>query len=309
MSTVFKAHSSLAKSGIKFFKVLFLILLSYLIQVAVMPHLKVMEVMPNLMMVCIAIMTVSYGKLYAFITGAIFGVLLEAMGMTIPLFYLLVYPVLSLLCAQVFADMSDIKREMRRVRLAQRQNEVNDQIRTANMRRKFRFRFKRESPYDLNAHLRILLNAIMLVALYEGVMLIYIAISLGGVQLSVNHFLRVLYAIMYTAVCCLFMFPVRHFLGFYKRKARRMSADGEQEISTTREMIKEMALVPDDAPIVKEKKTMTINPFKRKGKKAGVPADELTSDDIDEAKVIENEEAKVSEPGKVTPDTGKETNT
>lgn len=278
MTAFIRTQNSLAKSGIKFAKVLLLILLSYLFQVAVMPHLKVMDVMPNLMMICIAIMTVSYGKLYAFITGAMIGILLEAMGMTIPLFYLLVYPVLSLLCAQIFADMTDIKRELRKVRLAQRQSEIAEQIRTVNQRKKFHIRFKRESPYDLNPHLRILLNSIMLVALYEGVMLIYIAISLGGVQLSINHFIRVFYAIMYTGACCFLMFPARQFLGFYKRKSRRASANGEQEISTTREMLKSMALVPDEVPIVKEKKAHNL--FWRKSKKdAAVPKDNNPAED------------------------------
>lgn len=250
MQGILRKGGGLTRAAIKFLKVLLLILLYFLFQTAVMPHLKIAGIMPNLLMVVIAIMTVSYGKLYAFISGALVGIILDAMSYSIPLFYLLIYPVLALLCAQVFADMSDVKREMRRIREAQRLSEAAAEIKAPFMKKKFRLRIRRDSPYDLNAHLRILLNALMLTALFEGVMLVYIALS--GVGVTFQHFLRVLYTMMYTALCCLTMFPVRMFLGLYKKQRKLSAEGGAPEISTSRELLRQLAIVPDEAPPAKK---------------------------------------------------------
>ena len=279
MQAIWRSGSSITRAALKFFKVLFLILLFFLLQTVVMPHLKISGIMPNLLMVIIAIMTVSYGKLYAFISGAVTGILLEAMSYSIPLFYLLIYPVLALLCAQVFADMSDVKREMRRIREAQRQSERAAQVTSAYAKRNFRIkiRLRRDSPYDLNAHLRILLNALMLVILFEGVMLLYIALS--GVAITFNHFLRMLYAAAYTALCCLSMFPVRAWLGLYKRRPRRqVTAEGETEITTSRELLRQIALIPDDIP---EPKKQSFAFLRKKQREERRPAEE--DDTRDEA--------------------------
>lgn len=254
-------------AGIKLVKAVLLILLYYLLQTAAMPHLKVFGVMPNLLMVAIAVMTVSYGKLYAFIAGAVIGILLETMAMTIPLFYVIIYPVLSLLCAQVFADMSDVKREIRRLRETQRQSEAAAEIKTSFKPGRLRFHFRRSSPYDLNPHLRILLNAVVLVLLYEGVMLVYIA--LVGIQVNFGHILRALYVMIYTALCCVSMFPARAWLGLYRRRRGRKADFQREEITTDRELLRKMTLVPDEAPQTAKK------PFRFLRRKQSVPENEL----------------------------------
>ena len=257
MTAFTRGKNSVTLAAAKFLKTLALILLFYLVQVSVMPHLKVLDIMPNLLMVIIAIMTVSFGKLYAFITGALIGILLESMAVSTPLFYVVIYPALALLCAQIFADMSDVKREIRRIRDAQRQGEAAAEIKAPFMRRSWRLRLRRDTSRDLNAHLRILLNAVMLVLLYEGVMLIYIA--LRGIPVTLGHILRVLYAAMYTALCCLAMFPVRSWLGLYKRP-RRLSADVKDgEITTDSALLRDMALVPDEAPPPAKKKHLILS--------------------------------------------------
>lgn len=280
MQRILRSGGSITRATTKFLKVLFLVVLFYLLQTAVMPHLKISGIMPNLLMVIIAIMTVSYGKLYAFISGAVIGIILEAMSYSIPLVYLLIYPVLALLCAQVFADMSDVKREMRRIREAQRLSEMANQVSSAYAKRKFRIkiRLRRDSPHDLNAHLRILLNALMLVALFEGVMLLYIALS--GVPITFQHFLRVLYTAAYTALCCLVMFPVRAWLGLYKRRPRRqLTSDGEMELGTSRELLRQIALVPDDVP---EPKKSSFSFLRKKPKQDREPASQEEEQPADE---------------------------
>ncbi len=273
MQRVLAKGGSITRAALKFLKVVVLILLFFLLQTVVMPHLKVAGIMPNLLMVIIAIMTVSYGKLYAFITGALVGIILEAMSYSIPLFYLLIYPVLALLCAQVFADMSDIKREMRRIRQAQRISEAASEIKAPFIRKKFHLRIRRDSPHDLNAHLRILLNTLMLVLLYEGVMLIYIALS--GISLTFNHVLRIVYTAAYTAACCLVMFPVRAWLGLYKRPRRIRTDNGAPEVGTTREMIRQLAIVPDEAPEPKKSLSPRMRKQARKAEQAEDASNEI----------------------------------
>lgn len=114
-------RSSYIKAFIKLVKISLLILLFYLLQTVLIPHLKLWGIMPNLLMICVAILTVSFGKKYAFISGAVFGILIEVMSPSLRIFNLLIYPALSLLCAQIFADMSEIKRELLRMKIAQRQ--------------------------------------------------------------------------------------------------------------------------------------------------------------------------------------------
>lgn len=242
--------NGIIQAGIKLLKVLALVLLFYLLQTVVMPHLRIAGVMPNLLMVIIAIMTVSYGKMFAFITGATVGILLEAMGVSTPLFYLIIYPVLAMLWAQLFADMSDVKREMRRIREAQRKSEKME-FKSPYARRKVNIRFRRSSPYDLNAHLRILLNAVMLTLSYELVMMIYIALT--GIPITSIHLIRTFNTLVYTASCCLVMFPVRAFLGLYRRKRHLSKESLNRQIGTDRKLLQQVLLVPDEVPDTKKK--------------------------------------------------------
>lgn len=238
---------SFALAGIKLAKVGFLVLLSYLIQVAVMPHLKIAGVVPNVMMVCVAVLTVSLGKKYAFASGAVFGILLDSLATNLETLNLVIYPALALLCAQVFADMSDIKRELLRIRIAQRQAERGAANITRHyQRRHFKLTLRRMTADDMDPHLRILLNSLMLTALFEVVLMIYFA--LGGVSIGLPHLRRLMITLIYTALTCVLMFPARLFLGMYKRRGKKQSADGQQDIDITDKDLSQIALVPDLPP-------------------------------------------------------------
>lgn len=238
---------SFALAGIKLAKVGFLVLLSYLIQVAVMPHLKIAGVVPNVMMVCVAVLTVSLGKKYAFASGAVFGILLDSLATNLETLNLVIYPALALLCAQIFADMSDIKRELLRIRIAQRQAERGAANITRHyQRRHFKLTLRRMTADDMEPHLRILLNSLMLTALFEVVLMIYFA--LGGVSIGLPHLRRLMITLIYTALTCVLMFPARLFLGMYKRRGKKQSADGQQDIDITDKDLSQIALVPDLPP-------------------------------------------------------------
>ena len=230
---------------IRLAKVAFLVLLFYLVQVSVVPHLMFRGIIPNLLMVCIAVMTVSLGKKYAFASGAAIGILLESMLPDMRLFNLLIYPSLALLCAQVFADMSELKRELKRIRLAQRQADSRKaQVEMGYKQRRFRFSLRRNTANDLDPHLRIFLNTLMLTAIYELVMLIYVALT--GVPLGFAHLGRVFYTLAYTALLTVLMFPARAYLGMYKRRRRGAQVDGVGELVDISEKdLRKISLEPD----------------------------------------------------------------
>ncbi len=247
MTAVIRSHlRGLRYALVKFARVSFLVLLYYLVQTCVIPHLRINGIAPNLFMICSAILTVCYGKKYAFASGAVFGILLESMLPSIRIFNLVIYPALTLLCAQIFADMSEIRRELLRIKIAQRQAESRivavDGVRPG---KRFHLDFRRKSADDMEPHLRIFLNALMLTLLYDLIVLIYSA--LDGVPIGFDHFVRMAQSLAYTALWCLTMFPARWFLGFYSaRFGRKRSEDGVgDEIATSEKLLRELALEPD----------------------------------------------------------------
>ena len=53
-----------------------LIIVTYLLQVSVMPYLQIGSIAPNILLVTISVIAVGFGLLRSFWTGAIFGILL-----------------------------------------------------------------------------------------------------------------------------------------------------------------------------------------------------------------------------------------
>ena len=86
----------------------FLVILTWLVQVTFMPYLQ-SPLFPsvNLCFCTTAVVTVCYGKNRAYCTGAIYGILYEAMMPTLPMLNLLFYPVAALVSSVFFADRSE----------------------------------------------------------------------------------------------------------------------------------------------------------------------------------------------------------
>ncbi len=285
-------------AAVKVVKIGLTILLYYLLQVSVMPHLKVAGIMPNLLMVCIAVMTVSFGKKYAFATGAVLGIMLESMSSNIRMLNLLMYPALALLSAQIFADMSDIKRELLRIRIAQRQTEKKPTVNTGVRRTRLHIDFRRKSADDMNAHVRILLNAVTLTAMYETVMILYIL--LDGVALQWVHIQRTFLTLIYTAVTCILMFPTRWFLGMYRRRRRPgMDEQGLGEaVDITEKELRAISLEPD--------MPMTASFLGKEGTQSAIMPDDATPT-LDQHDDNKDEEKKDPAP-RTDPDPEKEGN-
>ncbi len=186
----------------KVLKALLLTILAYLFQVCAMNQLKIGGVVANLLAVNIAILTVSLGKKYAFGASCVTGILLEVMTSTVGGFYAVIYPAVSMLFAQLFSDMSDEKREIRRNR--------------------------EKNTRDVNPHIRIPLDAMCIAAGIETILLTYLTLS--GAELSVRLIARALLSVVYTgALAVVLMLPVRAFLRMYGGRVKRALVEGEQE--------------------------------------------------------------------------------
>lgn len=185
-------------------KALVLTLLAYLFQVCVMLYFPVSGVVGNLPFAWLAILVVSYGKKYGFCASCIIGMLMEAMLSNVHVMYLVAYPIITMLCAQVFADMSDRQRERRRTQNTDGRRREN----------------------DLPVIVRIPCCAALMDFILEVVLCAYM--YLIGVEITWLHVGRVLLAVLYTtALALLLMYPVRVLLGMYPRRKKARAQGGE----------------------------------------------------------------------------------
>ena len=180
-------------------KALFLTVLAYLLHACVMQHLAIGGIVGSALFAMIAILTVSCGKKYAFCASCIIGMLMESMLSNVAALYVVAYPVIIMLYAQYFADMTDRQRERRRM--------------LAQGRRHYR-------ENDLPAHLRIPLCAMLMDLTLSIVICAYLYLT--GVEIGLLHVGRVLAQMLYTgAFTVIIMVPIRYFLGMYPRSQRR----------------------------------------------------------------------------------------
>ncbi len=212
-------------------RVVFLTLLSYLIDVCLMPRLSVNGVVGSASFAAIAVITVGYGRKAAFCAGAMIGILMEAMLSSVPVIYLVSYPIISMLCAQWFADLTDRQRERRKLaRAAQEQPVMNSRLGTLLVKRLMgvveimRALFRREE--NLNPYLRIPMCAFVSSLIMNVIFLVYGYVSDFG--LSWLHIARAMLAVLYTVAISLVMtLPYRWFLGLIGRKHRRSREEGQ----------------------------------------------------------------------------------
>lgn len=204
------------KSLHKVLKALLITLAAYLTQACVMKYLAVGGICGSVLFAVLSILTVSLGKKYAFCASCIIGMLMESMLSNVPGLYIIAYPVIAMLCATFFADMTDRQRERRRM--------INDIRRSRQgegkgARRLLNRLTGRYRDGDLPAHLRIVLCAGLMDLILNIVLIAYM--YLIGVDMSFTHVGRALASVLYTmGLAALLMGPVRYFLGMYYRPGR-----------------------------------------------------------------------------------------
>lgn len=239
------------------FRAVSLVLLAYLLQTCVVPLIAITNTKPNLLMVFVAIFTVSYGKKYAFISGATFGIMMEAMSYSVSLFYVVLYPALAYFCSFIFADMTDAQRYKRQSHLANRNtnaatkstnNSYGKAIHFYGNRKKSLFsQFLRgdDEAGDIKPHIRIVLNALLLTGLYELIVFIYLA--LNGIQINFYHIGRFFGVIFYTFLSCVLMYPARRWLKISKsRRKEEIENDiSQKEIETPYGKLKSLEIQTD----------------------------------------------------------------
>lgn len=170
------------------------VLLSYLCQVSVIPYFKIGGVTPNLLLVTISVITVGFGRLRGFWTGAIFGILLEVMTPTVRLLNMVIYTAGAIIVGFFFADKTQQQLDYRRT--------------------------QGRSGYNMNPLLRTLLCCLVLTIGYHVVNMLKIYLS--GYALLPIHYYRALGAVLFTeGLCLVMMLPIRLFLGLHYVPVRK----------------------------------------------------------------------------------------
>ena len=173
----------------KLVKIAILTLLAYLLQATVANPIAIGGVAPNLAFAIIAVVTVAFGRKYAFAMSLTVGYLLEIMLPALDYINLIGYPVCAMLGALRFSDKSERRLEEERV--------------------------QGNRSTQLNPHIRTPLCAGLAISVFEGVNLIYT--FLGGVKLDASHWGRALFDVAYTMTLALILqYPVRKWLGVYR---------------------------------------------------------------------------------------------
>lgn len=170
-------------------KMFLLILLGYLLQVCVMPYLKVGNITPSMLVACIAIVTVGYGRLRALWAGAFYGIVMETFLASVPMLNLMLYPVCALLCSVPCADKSAARLQYER--------SIG------------------KAGRNISPLLRTVVCAVLNATVIEIVHLVYA--YLDGAVLTGTAIGRALTCVVSTAaLTALVMVPARKFLGFRK---------------------------------------------------------------------------------------------
>lgn len=179
------------KKGLKF---IVLTLITYLLQSTVPHYITIGGVAPNIALAIIAVASVGLGRRYTFIMSLTIGYLLEVMIPALDYINLILYPVSAMLAALAFSDKSERKLEEERTLGKRAEN--------------------------LPAHVRTILCALLSIAIFEAVHLLYI--YLNGIDLNAGHYMRSLISVVYTtALASILQFPLRWWLGVYKIKKAR----------------------------------------------------------------------------------------
>jgi cell shape-determining protein MreD len=169
----------------RYFCLALLIVLGYLCEVCIMPYIRILDVSPNLLFVVIGIVTVAYGKLRAFWTGLVFGLLMEIMLPSVTYLNLILYPISTLFCSFAFADKP---------------------IKTIEYEKAMNKRRKELPPWA-----RTVLCTALNTVIYEVVNVTYI--YLGGSALTISHFMKAFLDVILTSLLCfILLFPVRRMI-------------------------------------------------------------------------------------------------
>ncbi len=190
-----KRRSSMIRAMRRSMMLFIMIALGYLVQVCVMPDLRIGRSTPLFTICILSVITICYGRIRAFWCGAVYGILFEVMQPTHQLIQLILFPAAALLCAVLFADKS-----MQQLEYERRQGKAG----------------RNRNPF-----VRTVLCAGVNAILHESVNLIYIYLreSIMTRALIMDGLTNVLYTTLLTLVMTL---PLRLVLGYPLRQVEEV---------------------------------------------------------------------------------------
>ena len=162
--------------------------LCYLMQVSVIPLIRIGDVSPNLLLAAGAVYTVAYpSRLRAVWVGVFFGLLTQAVSPSVDMMNMIIYPVLISFSSILFCDKSDARLEAERAR--------------------------NRDARDMNVYLRTFLCVLMISLAYETVNVMYLYLT--GITLTETHIRRAAFGVLGTVLLTVPTFViVRFLLGF-----------------------------------------------------------------------------------------------
>ena len=197
-------------------KTLLITVLAYLVQTCVMKYLTFQGVVGSVIFAALSVITVTCGKKYAFCSSCIIGILSESMLSNVPALYLIAYPVITMFCAQYFADMTDRQRERRRMIIENRQVAISEGKGKKHWWQRFMLRYR---DTDLPPIVRIPLCAAVMDLIMNVVLILYM--YLIGEEWNFIYLGRTAVSVLYTAALALaIMGPLRYALGMYRLRKR-----------------------------------------------------------------------------------------
>ena len=197
-------------------KTLLITVLAYLVQTCVMKYLAFQGVVGSVTFAALSIIIVTCGKKYAFCASCIIGILSESMLSNVPALYLIAYPVITMFCAQYFADMTYRQRERRRMIIENRQVAISEGKGKKHWWQRFMLRYR---DTDLPPIVRIPLCAAVMDLIMNVVLILYM--YLIGEEWNFIYLGRTAVSVLYTAALALaIMGPLRYALGMYRLRKR-----------------------------------------------------------------------------------------
>lgn len=195
-------------------KALIVTLLAYLVQVCVMKYLTFQGIHGSVVFAALAVIIVSCGKKYAFCASCLIGMMMECMAASVPVLYVIAYPVITMFIAQSFADMTDRQLERRQMIIEGFRVRVSEGKVKEHWWQRFMLRYR---DSDLPPIVRIPVSATLMDLLMNAVLAVYM--YLIGEELTGTHLWRILISTLYTAALSLIlMVPLRWILGMYHKR-------------------------------------------------------------------------------------------
>jgi len=177
----------------KSLRVLLLILTAYILQTVILPRFTMLSMQPDVLLAVLVWLTADGDRYLGFCTGAVMGLIMDAMVGLLPFLYLLAYPIMGYASARLTPAIA------RRLPLPKRQG--------------------KRLPLELLHRYVPLITAAAMATLYEFALMVYRYLS--GVDLTLAILGRMLQFVLYSTIAAFFgRFLVRFVMAAGKGRNR-----------------------------------------------------------------------------------------